>query len=43
LGTVFFVPSADITGFLFLESEGYRPDTKLEEFLAKGPSPVYIG
>jgi hypothetical protein len=37
------VPRADITGFLFLDSEGYRPDPKLEDFLAKGPPPVYIG
>jgi hypothetical protein len=42
-GSGVWVRRADITGFLFLDSEGYRPDPKLEDFLAKGPPPVYIG
>ncbi len=34
---------ADITGFLFLQNKGYKPEKDLADFLAKGPPPVYIG
>jgi UDP:flavonoid glycosyltransferase YjiC (YdhE family) len=31
-----------ITGFLFLDSEGWEPDPGLRDFLAKGPPPVVV-
>jgi len=32
-----------VTGYWFLDAPSYRPDPDLEEFLAAGPPPVYIG
>lgn len=38
-----WMQNIDITGFLFLSSPDYKPESDLVRFLQAGPTPIYVG
>jgi sterol 3beta-glucosyltransferase len=38
-----WMQNIDITGFLFLSSPDYQPESDLRMFLESGPTPIYVG